>query len=488
MGATNTISAKRICALATSVACLMAVACHKDSTQTNAVLSQSDKIAFNVTSDNATTRTTSEVGITASDELLVIGDDTISISLTASRNTDHIFGDTAGDAEHPSEQDTRGIAYAGNNVGQFFASAYLEESNTAYFENLPISVSGYVGNTNRFWPNDRGLDFFAYAISKGPLSPAFTATERKGSFTYSLPTHSTNNNDATNQPDIIMAITPDQQKQNTNVPLTFHHALAAVAFKIGTMPANTTITSISINNVLSSGSCSFDYSNDQNENVVFTWSNQQGENDYTQTFNKSASEQDKNISTDATTFMMIPQTLPATAELSIEMTINGKEYTLTKTIKDLIEKWEADHKYTFTISVPAQIEVSVEDEVDGNEKSDLHITNTGINDGYIRAAIVGYWVDQNGNILVPWNESDGTFSGFNNLDWFKGSDGFYYHKKVVAKGETTSKLFEKYTLTADAPVVGATLQLSIVAQIVEPAGIESSVWPVTVSNDELTEK
>lgn len=487
MGATNTISAKRICALATSVACLMAVACHKDSTQTNAVLSQSDKIAFNVTSDNATTRTASDVGITASDELLVIGDDTISISLTASRNTDHIFGDTAGDAEHPSEQDTRGIAYTGN-VSQFFASAYLEGGNTAYFENLPISVSGNVGNTNRFWPNDRGLDFFAYAISKGSLSPTFTATTGGGSFTYNLPAHSTNNNDAANQPDIIMAITPDQQKQYTNVPLTFHHALAAVAFKIGSMPANTIITSISINNVLSSGSCSFVYSNDQNENVVFTWSNQQGKNDYTQTFSKNAGDEDKNISTDATTFMMIPQTLLATAELSIEMTINDKEYTLTKTIKDLIEEWEADHKYTFTISVPAQIEVSVEDEVKGNEKSDLHITNTGINDGYIRAAIVGYWVDQNGNILVPWNESDGTFSGFNDSDWFKGSDGFYYHQKVVAKGQTTSKLFEKYTLKADAPVVGATLQLSIVAQIVEPDGIESSGWPVTVSNGVLTEE
>lgn len=488
MGATNTISAKRICALATSVACLMAVACHKDSTQTNAVLSQSDKIAFNVTSDNATTRTASDVGITASDELLVIGDDTISISLTASRNTDHIFGDTAGDAEHPSEQDTRGIAYTGN-VSQFLASAYLEESDDAYFKDLPISVSGNVGNTNRFWPNDRGLDFFAYAISNGSLSPTFTATTGKGSFTYSLPDPNNTNKDAENQPDIIMAITPDQQKQNTNVPLTFHHALAAVAFKIGSMPANTTITSISINNVHSSGSCSFEYNGDNSaENVVFTWSDQTNSQSYTQTFSKSASEQDKNISTDATTFMMIPQTLPDAAELSIEMTINDKKYTLTKTIKDLIEKWEADHKYTFTISVPAQIEVSVEDEVDGNEKSDLHITNTGINDGYIRAAIVGYWVDQSGNILVPWNESDGTFSGFSSTDWFKGSDGFYYHKKVVAKGETTSKLFEKYTLTADAPVVGATLQLSIVAQIVEPAGIASNGWPVAVSNGVLTEK
>lgn len=72
------------------------------------------------------------------------------------------------------------------------------------------------------------------------------------------------------------------------------------------------------------------------------------------------------------------------------------------------------------------------------KKSIAVLNNPGANHipVYVRVAIVGYWVDSSGNIVAPWNGS----VAYNQTNWERGSDGYYYYKGELAVGVTTENL------------------------------------------------
>ena len=120
-------------------------------------------------------------------------------------------------------------------------------------------------------------------------------------------------------------------------------------------------------------------------------------------------------------------------------------------------------------------------------KKNVTITNTGIASGYVRAAIVGYWL-RSEDIMIPWSVDDETTGKLTILDkvewgnhWVKGTDGYFYYKQVLERGQQTYPLFESYTLTAGAaPVEGALLEINILAQIVH-VNYWPSEWPAKTS-------
>jgi hypothetical protein len=181
-------------------------------------------------------------------------------------------------------------------------------------------------------------------------------------------------------------------------------------------------------------------------------------------------------------FMMIPQTLGDAAKLILSFSISGQEYSLEKSFKEIIAAWEADKKYVFTIGLPDEIEVEVEDQVVGAVKQDVTITNTGNSPGYVRAAIIGYWVNNKGDVTMPWLESDGEFDWGNEWSqyWKKGSDGFYYYlHPVPAKTATAYPLFDTYTLNTSTNIgtnhAFLTLELNIAVQIIMEK--DKALWP-----------
>lgn len=119
-------------------------------------------------------------------------------------------------------------------------------------------------------------------------------------------------------------------------------------------------------------------------------------------------------------------------------------------------------------------------------KQNLQIKNTGIADAYVRVAITGSWVVDHATaqgtakhlIIADWKNSgdptdDGVFTWAssqptkettNSNLWRLGPDGYYYYMKKTVPGETLKPLFESYKLTASAPMSGAYLNLSILAQ------------------------
>ncbi len=382
---------------------------------------------------------------------------------------------------------TRGAAVDNttNPISKIYATALCADGKP-FFSDVEVAIDNQKGATNYFWP-DQELSFFAYTTSDDnlSLSPTFAcgAGSYTGTFNYSLPAAGTSSprKDATAQPDLLFAITPDQSaEQSTEVELMFHHALSAIVFKVGTMPAGVTLKSIAISGVYESGSCSMAHSG--TKDIEFTWSfagKSQSSTYFVEDINKAAVEGEM-MGSDQTIFMMLPQTMSDKAMLHLAFTMDGVDYTFEKQFNSFISAWEADKKYIFTIGLPDKIDVEVDDQVEGVVKRDVTIQNTGVVTGYIRAAIVGYWRNNQGQIEKPWIESQGTYNWGSNWssNWVKGSDGFYYHLHPVTHGQFTHPLFESYTLTDETVAARGTLtlEINIVAQIIPLSAVDS--WPV----------
>lgn len=118
---------------------------------------------------------------------------------------------------------------------------------------------------------------------------------------------------------------------------------------------------------------------------------------------------------------------------------------------------------------PASVNVTVTDDVTKQVKDNVVITNTGTTNAYIRARIVGSWVDDESGLVVrKWEpDNDGTFVGFPGEGW-KESGDYYYYTTPVAPDETTSALFTSYTVAAT--VEGAHLEMDILVQAIQSEG------------------
>ena len=465
---------------------------------------------------------------------MVVGGDTIEMGFTAERNSDLIFAEK-------TQTLTRGASFGnddgGKVVSEFKVKAFRDNSHEfGVYSNLDdktVTVSNQIGRTDIYWPAG-SLSFCAYAWSKENadvenLEFKKTAEGLSGSFTYSLPDADTNaeedkRNDPANQADLVFAMTPDiDYKQNAKtgpVDLLFHHALSAIVFKVGSVKAEKVILkSIALKNFYGSGKCqmstgNIESSDDYNgrNNVIFQWETT-GEQTNTyvlgcngqevlksQQDNKKEhwfgeeTEAGKKIGIEECTFMMIPQDFPEDSRIVLKFFLGDdeKEYTFLKSLKDItlndeskLTEFKPDTKYIFTIGLNGDVDITVEDKVEGSTKKELTIQNTGVANGYIRAAIVGYWTDENGNVMDLWDiekeESANKFQGLPGTDWKKGNDGFYYYQKSVPHNGYTSQLFTSYTLSEEDRNThpNQTLILDIVGQIVIDDERVTAGWQTT---------
>ena len=139
-------------------------------------------------------------------------------------------------------------------------------------------------------------------------------------------------------------------------------------------------------------------------------------------------------------------------------------------------------------------DVDITDEVEGEVKKDVVITNKSSYPVYIRVAIVANWRDAAGNIVAPWmnTASEGEFAGLPGEYWVKYGD-YYYYTLPVAAGQTTgAPLFTSYTIgTKPNDAEGnqaAYLEMDLLVQAVqaEPADAAKELWGVAISQDSVT--
>lgn len=136
--------------------------------------------------------------------------------------------------------------------------------------------------------------------------------------------------------------------------------------------------------------------------------------------------------------------------------------------------------------IPAKVSCSVEEDFTDGVKSNVTVRNTGNIDAYIRATMVATYVSEDGKVLatapvegvdyiVDWT-ADG---------WKKGADGYWYHIKPVAPGETTGCLIN--SAQAVSSLSGYRLNIQILATGIQsaPDSAVQDAWGVSVSNGEL---
>ena len=147
---------------------------------------------------------------------------------------------------------------------------------------------------------------------------------------------------------------------------------------------------------------------------------------------------------------------------------------------------------------PSNVTCEVEENTEGNIKSDVTIKNTGKVPAYIRAEVIITWKDKDGNVFstLPANGEDKNYTiEFNtNGNWILDSkDGYYYYKQPVEAEDSTAVLIENCQPMTGCEEADYYLNVEIIASAIQADGGsyvqvgEEKVWQSAVqqawSND-----
>ena len=236
---------------------------------------------------------------------------------------------------------------AENMYDHFGVSAYAytgdwDESRTTpnYFYNATASKSGsdYTLSSAYYWPGaSYKMRFFAYA-PKGNARYVFSGQGQAGSPRISV----TVPEEVSQQEDLLVARSSELGgNSNTAVALTFNHALTAVRFVCGNDMRGGTVKSVSLKNVYSKGTYNMG---------TQSWSNVGSPATFSQTLDKvTTGTADEALTSEAQTFMMLPQQLPEDAQIEVLFTDDTHtDHTLTADIKG--SEWPMGKTVTYKIS------------------------------------------------------------------------------------------------------------------------------------------
>ncbi|WP_290091708.1 fimbrillin family protein [uncultured Bacteroides sp.] len=233
------------------------------------------------------------------------------------------------------------------------------------------------------WPGKGQIDFYAYSPRIGESSPVLPpaeepadggdenapAGEQELSFSYSVGEDNkpvlayTVPSDVTKQIDLMTARVDCAGDGSESAHLTFSHALTAVTIKTGAEMLKGTIKSVTISGVYGEGTYQIGADGwtipqkAEKRKFVVTLGNDSkpdatNEEPDTDTGKGSGMYQDKDtpIVEDEYTFMMIPQTLPEGATLTVVFTdeFSQTEWILTADLKD--QKWPMGKMVTYSIN------------------------------------------------------------------------------------------------------------------------------------------
>ena len=231
------------------------------------------------------------------------------------------------------EPETRGSMVSAAAFNEFMAFGYKTTGTTTtrmfttYHQKggtmweKPVDVNGGENANGYYWPGaDYTCSFFGIAMSDNKLTNEYfysnvtTTTNDAGqivSFDYTVPT------DATDQPDIMVASATNLAGDGSQgATLNFKHILTAINIKVGETMQNGTIESITFKNIYGKGTYTLESG---------VWSGLREFNqlhDYTVNlgtgFSTSTTTQpNTQVNAADATFMVIPQTLSANAEIEI---------------------------------------------------------------------------------------------------------------------------------------------------------------------------
>lgn len=423
--------------------------------------------------------------------------------------------------------ETKGTPAYTENLGTLYKndlSVYAAEGTfgTATYENMETSMYArkdeaqgegwrYQHNYNGDpWPKDGSAVGFYLNMPAAPTGVSISdRTGGKFTFTYTSPTT------AAEQQDILFAYRSMTKEQHhgflpNGAPVLFQHALTAVKFAIGNddddiAKYGISITEVTFNGLVNTGTCEITPSSETNytDNKTnyssagatswptksATANNKISSGTYSGTVNYTSGENNEfgdswysagneknlNKADGSQTFWLIPQAFTAnsTVTLTIKYVFDGNpgEWTIDfgKVLGDQSVEWKAGELRTYTIKVD-EVNVTITDQFTTSVKNNVQIKNTGNTAAFIRAAIIGQWVDEEdkpifgftdyktGDIvdIKSWYEDYvsnskyfGEFVGLPGTGWTKEADGYYYYETAVEPGQSPTPLFTSYNVNED---------------------------------------
>lgn len=259
----------------------------------------------------------------------------------------HVIEEEFASPSQPVEVGTRAAAVTTASMyPSFGVLTYVYPSTGTWTESLTptfmynVEVTQASGYTTQFyWPGaDKKVRFFAYSPynhTDTELSSQTTAGTPK--LTYTVP------GTVSAQKDLLVASSgelPGNKKQRE--PLTFKHALTAVKLKTaGMLPGR--ITKVELRGVY--GKAVYPIGN-------IAWQNHSTLKNFVQDLNKAVAENTETMIVDnEATFMMIPQTVPAGAQLAVTYVDNlsGQPQVLTASIAG--NSWPMGKVVTYKMSL-----------------------------------------------------------------------------------------------------------------------------------------
>ena len=413
-----------------------------------------------------------------------------------------------------------------------------------YYDNKEASLGkgwrytySYSGNP---WPDETTpVDFyFNMPVDVAGLSdPDYS--NGKTTFTFDSPTN------GAAQQDILFSHTAVSKEEHDGylpygTPVLMYHALTGVKFRNGHSndgSTKTIIKSVKFTGLYSHGICTVTpgategVSKDKVE-----WKNQSTAKSFTLTFDEpeydpeagadnpdgtinygtdsqfsgtswTAAAADQNLKDEdgSLTFWFIPQTIGENVTLEVTFTIKtpdteeGQEFTHIIEFGKLINgtttdpetgettthstTWKAGQLRTYTVK-PFDVDVEIFDRLTNLTKDNLHVTNTGNVDEYVRIMVIGNWygwkpgqshseepsimvgyisdgTDGDDTMVEPWYREDPVYAaGFDETfpggrplassHWKRGTGSYFYYDQVIGAGQQlsgTEALFQHYELT-----------------------------------------
>ena len=404
------------------------------------------------------------------------------------------------------EKETKGAPVSSSNLGTLYGQIsttvydadgkYVSEDkdgNTTTMEDVSVTYAsgkwGF-GGTTYYWPKAGGDLYFCSMAPVELLSGSdetgsvtnlsWNGTDKKYSFNYIMPAPETDEapNDAMNQKDLLVAVDKNNKKNSTQAKINLCHALTGVRFVMGSSTAGVKLTSVSLNNFYSEGTATIERGRnkaDDADSTMVNWTSLSSPKSFTQSYTDEEvaswttnADFDKTVNKEKT-FMVIPQTLGENAELAIYLASalhpEVLKFDMITTEEPALADWSkyAGKMITFRInSYVGLVSVKVKDDCDtaNGVKSNIEIKNDGNADIFIRAKLVGNWINEDGDVLASWKEDNsyGEFesaAGTKNADlasvldenWQKAADGFYYYKYYVKSDDVLKhNMFKTFTL------------------------------------------
>lgn len=323
--------------------------------------------------------------------------------------------------------------------------------------NVAASVgTGAIWSTEQiyYWPGaDHSFQFYAWApTDAGGLTTPSSPQDK--SLAYTVPEA------AADQKDIVVATTDEiQGDNNAAVPLTFKHICTAVRFAVGSQMQPGSIKSVVLKGVKNAGTYDM---------ATGTWTlDNTATTDFSQDLNKSMNGNETDgtvITSDAGTFMMLPQRLLAGATVEVVfVNANNEKRTLTASIGNAV--WTMGTTVTYKLSITPEYEMSIDVPTDAQDAHYITfpitvnvkdydgawtLTSNLTNDVFFTQTKTdlqeqGYWIDD--------DKGTNTISG-------TGSGSFTYHVYVTENiGDVARDLqFQITPAVNDATPISATVQ------------------------------